>query len=290
MLARTSAVASHPLKQALGFTLVELLVVIGIIAVMIAILLPGLQQARRSASQVKCLSALREIGVAFNQYAAEHKGAWPVAVHKFASAGPDGVLERRWQDMISKYVHRKAAQGADDISQYRRNSVLWGCPEYAKAFDFTEASYADRVRNGYGMQYYPLAPIIRSSTNPNLPGTLAYISVPDSSYGSYFKQNQWTRPSERGLIADSQTHILQVPAWSSITNWQPFALTGSTVMYVDSTRHLKPGVTKRFTVDQRGINMLFCDGHAAPVSLREAYNAIRNPGVNTTAGKAPGQP
>src|SRR5438094_657954 len=63
--------------RARGFTLVELLVVIGIIAVLIGILIPALSKARTAAVTTACLSNLRQIGISFNQYATENHGWLP---------------------------------------------------------------------------------------------------------------------------------------------------------------------------------------------------------------------
>ena len=60
-----------------AFTLVELLVVIGIIAVLIAVLLPALGRSRESANRVKCGSNLRSIGQMLNAYAVANRGVYP---------------------------------------------------------------------------------------------------------------------------------------------------------------------------------------------------------------------
>jgi prepilin-type N-terminal cleavage/methylation domain-containing protein/prepilin-type processing-associated H-X9-DG protein len=68
-----------------AFTLVELLVVIGIIGLLIALLLPTLVKARAQGERAKCMSNLKQIGIALQMYATNNKG-W------FIPCGPDLVL------------------------------------------------------------------------------------------------------------------------------------------------------------------------------------------------------
>ena len=78
------------MRRPKGFTLVELLVVIGIIAVLIAVLMPALNRARMSANLVKCQSNLRQIYSAVSVYVNENKGVLPRSSD--LNGGPTGTF------------------------------------------------------------------------------------------------------------------------------------------------------------------------------------------------------
>lgn len=88
----------HHSRHAQGFTLIELLVVISIIALLVAILLPALGQARRSAMNMQCMSNLRTVGQILKFYAADHFDLLPLTQQLYKTQGDpsSGQTNRDW--------------------------------------------------------------------------------------------------------------------------------------------------------------------------------------------------
>src|SRR3954451_6991070 len=101
-------------KRCAAFTLVEMLVVIGIIAVLISILLPALSRARRQAATVQCASNMRQVAAGLLMYIQDHKGVCPPS----GAPAIAGVYPKGW--WWATEIVRLGYMKVEGVSVYRQ--------------------------------------------------------------------------------------------------------------------------------------------------------------------------
>jgi prepilin-type processing-associated H-X9-DG protein/prepilin-type N-terminal cleavage/methylation domain-containing protein len=276
-----------------GFSLVELLVVIGILGVLISLLLPALSRVRQQGDAIKCASNLRQIGVGWVMYANAHRGTSVPgrmpnlgAAFNVYSVGNGEAWRPRWfvtlgqQTGIHAYTN-PSPLAADDNTKAVDNPVFH-CPavpervnnrNYTFGYNF---QFLGNTRNKVGTPSGVFNPINFPVRISKINGSETVLATDAMGTAAGKRRDQRT-----GYRADGSADLFAVGnhAWSL----DPPRLTARSDTCDDSNR----GPQHRSAPDERHkgkANVLFCDGHVELMMLKELGYVTLPDGTVTASG------
>jgi prepilin-type N-terminal cleavage/methylation domain-containing protein len=163
-----------------GFSLVELLVVIGIIAMLVSILLPVLRVAREIAQQTQCQSNLRQLGFAFAQYANENHGSMPAWSGWHPTAFPaQAGGEVSWCGKIAHYIPP--------------DSSVYTCPSFPRYAGSLHNYFISAVWAGINGRHSTKFSDVKLSSRFVISGDMTQLTLYPPPFGSSQKGDDFDR-------------------------------------------------------------------------------------------------
>lgn len=262
---------SRPKQNPAGFTLVELLVVIGIIALLISILMPSLTKARRQSQIVACASNLRQIGLALNLYAGDNKGLLPPGHW----VNGDASIGYGWDDylLMSGVMGNRNALTQAEYDDPQGIQASTG--KRFKAFE-CPADDVERSDGRVPRSYAPIAGQRWNGTDNVKVGMFAPVNT--NQVPSPTMRRRLDMRSFKMSEARNATSLLLMTEYLHAYNaigyvWGGSYLEGYSGWWgqFDSTAFLSPA---NITLSAHGgrVNYLYADGHVSTVDMKKFPN------------------
>ncbi len=246
-----------------GWTLIELLIVIAIIAILASMLLSGLKTVRVLYEQVQCASSLRQIGMAHAAYASDNRGVvCPTAYFAptdYASGANDYL---NWSKLLWPYTQDgQDEQVAYTADQARNHSMIYTCRQAVRYREQTLISWAEAgtedswCTHSYGQNLFP--------------------GLPESTKSSYLGGGWYDIGGGSGLfrfsgVTMATSRPLVMEAIYAFVSGQPHP--------ADFARWAFPGYREGGPARHHGkSNVLFFDLHVQGVSAESVSPATTDP-------------
>lgn len=249
-------------RSSRAFTLIELLAVIAIVGVLATLIIGTVSRVRDMARRATCSSNLRQIGAAYQLYAAENRGLYPATRSPNYTASPSGQtypvpytptnpppganpLLDGWQVEISRYIVRDQKY-VWDVKDLTGQLNIAHCPAYDLFFDASKklSAQSNISSAGYGM-----------NVNLNING--ANYSANWAGVAVRFPAASLNNPARTILVGDSPEYFINVGgSWVASTAYPDGYSNGA------PTRH------------GTSANYVYADGHVSSLSSREALTAL----------------